>query len=122
MADPTQIDASKIFIYGQIGDSLQKRDKERLLGVLQHNPDYFLSLLANQDISGLLDLFREADYKITPELKKLIYQINSNDAIFREIARFMQDSGDMLSSGSMVLGEVDKTESGIWHIRHKLDE
>lgn len=114
MARSEQVDKSKIFIFGQVGEKLKAKDPDLLLSILEQDPN-----------NHLYNSFRR---KLRPLREKL--KSSTNDAIsasitrddikdeidtahiFREIGEFMR-SGDMdeLSTGSLVLGEVKNPEA-----------
>lgn len=114
MGESDRIDGAKIFLYGQIGESLKNRDSERLLAIIQSKPEYYLGQIANKEIEAVILQIIE-DEGLTPETEDLIEAINQNDAIFREVSRLLRESQDMLSLGSASVGELDKSEA-IWDL------
>lgn len=103
-------DRAKVFIWGEIGELLKEKDRDRLLAVIQSRPEYYLGQKASRDIDEIIiDLLASGD--ITPELEARIIEINELDSIFRETAKLLRESDDMLSIGSMALGELDKSEA-----------
>ena len=118
----SKIDEAKIFIWGQLGERLKGKDAERLLAIAQENPDYFLSVLANEDLADIVAKYHELGKEMTPELLKLVKDMNRNDATFREIAEFMNQSGDMLSTGSAALGEIETINKALWLIKSRGDK
>lgn len=108
-----RVEKATIFIFGQLGEKLRELDDERLLAILQAKPDYFLGQKASQEIDELLDKLL-ADELTDEELDRaldLAIIINERDSIYREVARFMHDSDDMLSVGSMTLGELASSDA-----------
>lgn len=104
------IERSKIFIWGQVGKQLKDMDDERMLAIAQDDPDYFMSILANRDISEIIiQIIKEKG--LSKESKKLILAVNKFDSVFREISQFMQHTEDMLSIGSFMTGELDKKKA-----------
>ena len=101
-----RIDASKIFIWGQIGQSLKDMDEQRILAIAQKNYGYHLGILSNREILLLIDEMKSGiEYQ---ELKDKFTAINITDNIFREIAKFLHhEPRDLLSIGSFVTGEVE---------------
>lgn len=110
MSDSDRVDGAKIFIYGQIGQDLKERDAERLLAIIQSKPEYYLGQIANNEIDVIITKLLE-DGELTPELENLIISLNTNDALFREVARMLRESEDMLSIGSASIGELDKNDA-----------
>ena len=105
-------DASINFVWGHVGKKLQKLDPERMLSLTQQNPDYKLSVLTNIEIDELIkELF--PDDKDIPNLNKnikdKILKLNNVDNTFREIARFLRYKQDMLSIGSTITGQIERT-------------
>lgn len=119
MADQTQIEASKIFVWGQIGEELKKLDKDRMLCLAQKNPHYALSVKANQElaviIEEILNAETDSDGRISAEAKKKIMDMVENhndlDTIFRQINRYFQTYPDILSTGSMIMGETEQKKA-----------
>lgn len=105
-------DASINFVWGHVGKKLQKLDPERMLCLTQQDPDYSLSVLTNIEIDDLIkELF--SDDKDIPNLnvniQKKILNLNKVDNTFREIARFLRYKQDMLSIGSTITGQIERT-------------
>jgi hypothetical protein len=107
--DSSKIEASKILVWGHIGQDLKDLDPERVLAVAQKDPRYFLSLIANGEIAGFIDYVFE--HGLTKDLEKFIEASNKKQAIFIEVAEFLQDSGDMLSTGSFLTGELESEKA-----------
>lgn len=106
-------DASINFVWGHVGKKLQKLDPERMLCLTQQNPDYRLSILTNIELDSLIkDLF--PDNKDIPNLNKNIQEkilkLNNVDNTFRETARFLRYKQDMLSIGSAITGQIDRSK------------
>lgn len=101
-----RIDASKIFIWGQVGEKLGALDDTRLFSVAQNNPNLLLSTLTNKEIAPLIKKLAENDYNFE-SIRIEIEKLNELDNIFREISSFMNETEDMLSIGSFLTGEVE---------------
>lgn len=112
MSDSIQQDLSKIFVYGQVSELLNQKDKKRVIAILQNDPNYYLSLLNNIEMTDLYTKFKSNPKKLIDELNK----ISNNDNMFREISAFMHDTNDMLSIGSFVMGEKKGKEAKIGQI------
>lgn len=101
--DSDRIEASRIFIFGQIGQKLKELDDRRLLAIAHERPHRYLSTLANEDIEALVsDLMESGELDL-----EAIGEINELDNTFREIAKFLHESDDMLSTGSFILGQIE---------------
>ena len=105
-------DASINFVWGHVGKKLQKLDPERMLCLTQQNPDLKLSVLTNIEIDELIkELF--SDKRDIPnfnlEIKKKILKLNNVDNTFRETSRFLRYKQDMLSIGSAITGQIERT-------------
>lgn len=105
-------DASINFVWGYVGKKLQKLDTERMLCLAQQNPDYHLSILTNIELDTIIkELFsgKKDIPNLNAEIQKKILKLNKVDNTFREIARFMRYKQDMLSIGSAITGQIDRT-------------
>lgn len=101
--DSDRIEASRIFIFGQIGQQLKEMDERRLIAIAHNKPHRHLSTIANEDIEELIATLFNSD-----ELDfEALAEINELDNNFREIAKFLHDSDDMLSTGSFILGQLE---------------
>jgi len=124
MSDRTE--ASLVLVWGQLGQKLQRRDALRLLAVAQKDPDYFLAVTANKEHLALIQSMKVPEYIENPKyteggdepqylknpdynpegIKDAIRGVSANDNLFREVAEFLHDSDDMLSTGSFLTGEL----------------
>lgn len=105
-------DASINFVWGHVGKKLQKLDPERMLCLTQQNPDLKLSVLTNIELDELIKEIFSNDKDIPNfnlEIKKKILKINNVDNTFRETSRFLRYKQDMLSIGSAITGQIDRT-------------
>lgn len=102
----SRIEASKILVWGHLGEELKKLDPERVLAIAQQDPKYFLSLIANEEIEGFIEALIEKGEGLTPELEEFITACNKNQAIFIEVAKFLHATEDMLSTGSFLTGQI----------------
>lgn len=105
-------DASINFVWGHVGKKLQKLDSERMLCLTQQNPDLKLSVLTNIELDDLIkEIF--VDNKdiaiLNKEIKKKILHINNVDNTFRETSKFLRHKEDMLSIGSAITGQIERT-------------
>jgi len=111
------IDGAKILVWGAIGDELKKLDSKRMMALLQQNPKFHLSVLANMDteklIQKLIELYvdEDTDAELTEEIEEMIYQINYLDNVFFEATEFLHNMGDMLSTGSFMTGEFEQKQA-----------
>lgn len=103
-----RIDASKIFVWGHIGDDLKKKDPRRMFAIAQDNPNYNLGVVALSEIKTMLAKLKENGFTVNDEIERLVAETNEHDDLFREIATFLQASDDMLSVGSFMMGETEK--------------
>lgn len=114
---------AKVFIYGQLGEVLADIDKDRLLSIMQENPNNHLFKIS---LNEIMDFLEDLD-----KLKGIIKAVDKSDIkahivglndfltkikdhkhkanLFREMSRFMKDGMDELSRGSMLLGETEQT-------------
>lgn len=124
MGDKT--DAGLILVWGQTGQKLTARDSERILAIAQKDPDYFLAIKANKEHMAIVDMLKEPEYIENPDydekdiskkyiknpefnfnsVKVSIVKVSENDNLFREVADFLHDADDMLSTGSFLTGEL----------------
>lgn len=105
-------DASINFVWGHVGKKLQKLDSERMLCLTQQNPDLKLSVLTNIEIGELIKELFSDDRNIPNfnlDIKKKILNLNNVDNTFRETAKFLRYKQDMLSIGSAITGQIDRT-------------
>lgn len=103
----SRIEASKILVWGHIGQELKELDPERVLAIAQQNPNYYLALLSNKEIQSIITEIYESGKGLTEEHKKLIRAWNKNQAVFIEVAKFLHATEDMLSTGSFLTGELE---------------
>jgi len=97
-----------IFVWGQVGKRLQKLDTDRLIAIAQNDSDYHLTIIYNSEIENLIDDIHENG--LTDELKKSILESNKKHNIFKEVHDYFKQSSDNLSVGSLLTGELDKSE------------
>lgn len=106
------IDGAKILVWGAVGDKLKSLDKNRMLALIQDDPDYFLSVIANIEVDELIAKLISLGEDCTDEefktIKAFIRRINKLDAVFMEATKFLHDSGDMLATGSFITGEFEQ--------------
>lgn len=103
-----RIQASNIFIWGDIGEDIKKKDEKRMLSVAHQDPDYNLSLIANQEIKVIMKALKDNKGKLDDKTTKLILKSNELDNEFREISKFFKYNPDMLSIGSFITGHKSK--------------
>lgn len=103
-----RIEASKILVWGQIGDDLKKKSPRRMFAIAQDNPNYSLGVVALSEIRRIRDKLKSINHRVTPEIVEMVAETNEHDDLFREIATFLQASDDMLSVGSFMMGETEK--------------
>ena len=110
-------DGAKILVWGAVGDLLKSLDKQRMLALVQHDPDFYLSVIANMETDTLIDKIlqlsedgeeTDGDFK---EIEKMVYKINKLDTIFAEATEFLHESGDMLATGSFITGEFEQKKA-----------
>lgn len=118
MTSSEQIEASKIFVWGQIGERLKKLDSERMLCIAQKNPHHALSVQANIEISEIIQLILsmpKAFKEMPDDLKKKIIDTvkthNHLDTTFRQINKYFQEFPDNLSTGSLIMGETESKKA-----------
>jgi hypothetical protein len=107
--DSSRIEASKILVWGHIGQELKDLDPERVLAIAQQDPKYFLSLIANGEIETFIDSVIESG--LTEEIERFITDCNKKQAIFIEVAEFLHSSEDMLSTGSFLTGQIESEKA-----------
>ena len=100
-------DLANIFIWGNVGEKLKGLDAERLMAIAQSDPNYYLSVIANDELDDMIRVLVEKG-ELTDDIEKAIRHTNKMDNIFREIAEFLHESEDMLSTGSFIVGEVEE--------------
>ncbi len=104
---------SKIFVWGQIGEMLKEMDPERVLAILQSNPNTSLYNLFRERLRPLLKKLHDNEGNAAiqePLLEELKAQVDGANN-FREISKYMHDKLDDLSIGSSVLGETQNPEA-----------
>ena len=102
--DNSRIEASKILVWGHIGQELKSLDPKRVLAIAQQDPRYYLSIIANKEIDTMI---REVYEKgLSPKIEEEIAESNRLEALFEEVADFLHNSEDMLSTGSFLTGEL----------------
>lgn len=106
-------DRGKILVWGNFGKEIKKLDEKRLFAVTQNNPDYFLNLILSDELDIIFDKLIdeiENDNKISDETLEKIFKSNNLHNLFKEINEFLTQSDDMLSIGSFLTGEFDKSD------------
>ena len=99
-------DRGNIFIWGNFGKKLQKLDNERYLAITQNSPDEFLSRIYNNKMEKIISKIDNGDIDlIFDEMEKE----NDLDNLFRQVASFMRGNSDMISIGSLLTGELEKS-------------
>lgn len=99
-------DRGIIFVWGHFGKKLQKLDSERYLAISQNSPEYHLSRIYNNNVEKIIDEIGNGN--IDKIFEKMEYE-NYLDNLFRQVSRFLRGGGDMVSIGSALTGEVEKT-------------
>lgn len=113
MLDET--DKGKIFVWGNFGKEIKKLDEKRLLAICQNNPDYFLSLIYCDELEKIFNKLLseidelEKDEMVSDEILNAIFENNKLHDLFNEINDFLTQSNDMISIGSFLTGEFDKS-------------
>lgn len=116
-----KVEAGKIFVWGQAGQILKDLDEKRMLAIAQHNPNYYLSLMANSEIKDIIKAIMDKDFDLPDNIKKDIINLNEKDCIFREVAKFLREAEDMLSTGSFLTGEMDE-KTALMRLRYGGDD
>lgn len=109
-------EGAKILVFGAVGDKLKKLDPDRMMAVIQSDPDYFLAILGNMESIKAIDAIIEwANSDNTDDLpdtiKKEIFKTTKHDSLFKEIAQYLNDSNDILATGSFVTGEFEQKQA-----------
>lgn len=106
------IEGAKILVWGAVGDKLKTLDKQRMLALIQDNPDYFLSVIANIEVDKIVRMLMKLADDCSDEefkvIKSMIKKVNQLDAVFFEATKFLHESGDMLATGSFITGEFEE--------------
>lgn len=115
---------AKVFIYGQIGEVLNELDQDRILAIIQDNPNNHLFQISLDEILDLLDQIEKLKplLEAVPEKDRGKVHIGGLNEfleafkghckkarLFRELAKFTRDDMDELSQGSLLLGETEET-------------
>lgn len=96
-------DKGNIFVWGHFGKKLQKLDSDRYFAITQNSPHEFLSRIYNKRIEAIIDKM---------DLETLFDDMeNENylDNLFRQVSAFMRGNSDMVSIGSALTGELEKS-------------
>ena len=102
MNNPENENAS-IFVWGHFGKKLQKLDSERYFAISQNSPHEFLSRIYNRNMEKIIDKM---------DLDSLFDDIeNENylDNLFRQVSAFLRGNSDMVSIGSALTGQLEKS-------------
>jgi hypothetical protein len=107
------IDGAKILVWGAVGDKLKVLDKNRMLALIQDDPDFYLAVIANMEADTLIEMLLkiqsdDEDLNVLKDIEEYVYKINKLDAVFSEATEFLHDSGDMLATGSFITGEFEQ--------------
>ena len=92
-----------IFVWGHFGKKLQKLDKDRYFAISQNSPHEFLSRIYNNNMEKIIDEMN---------LKTIFDDIeheNYLDNLFRQVSAFMRGNSDMVSIGSALTGQLEKS-------------
>jgi len=98
-----------IFVWGNFGKKLEKKDKKRLLAIAQNNPDFFLNTLYDMEVLDIIDDINETGLLENEKTLLDIIELNDNHNLFKEINEFFTVNPDNLSTGSLLTGNLDKT-------------
>ena len=98
-------DGSLNFVWGHVGKKLQKLDNQRYLAIGQNSAHEYLSRIYNKNMQKHIKLLPDKadEYLIAIEHE------NELDNLFRQIALFMRGNSDMVSIGSFVTGQLEKS-------------
>ena len=98
-------DGSINFVWGHVGKKLQKLDNERYLAITQNSAHEFLSRIYNNRMEKIIsDLPKNIETFFDD-----IEHENYLDNLFRQVSAFMRGNSDMVSIGSFLTGELEKS-------------
>lgn len=100
----------KIFVWGDYGQSLKNIDEKRIHAIAQSNPNHYLAMISNSEISEIIKEIVE-NGELSESTKQKIQKSVSNDSLFSEIAKLLRVQTDMLSIGSFLTGEKEKNKA-----------
>lgn len=105
------VDRGKTLVWGNFGKEIKDLDEKRLYAIAQNNPEYYLNLILTEELDIIFDKLLSAldnDEDIDEFLNE-IFDSNKKHNLFKEINSFLTQSDDMLSIGSFLTGEFDKS-------------
>jgi len=115
-AQSAGIEGAKILVFGAVGDKLKKLDPERMMSVIQSNPDYFLSVIGNMESIEMIDKIlkwahNKESVNIPKDIQEAIFKTTKHDSLFKETSDFLHESNDILATGSFVTGEFEQKQA-----------
>jgi len=96
-------DRGNIFVWGHFGKKLQKLDSERYFAITQNSPHEFLSRIYNNRMEQIINEMKLET--LFDDMEKENYL----DNLFRQVSAFMRGNSDMVSIGSALTGELEKS-------------
>lgn len=104
----TNSDKGNIFVWGHFGKKLQKLDNKRYFAITQNSPAYHLSRIYNDNLEKIIDKIG-LDNCNMDEIFKEMENENYLDNLFRQISYYLTNNADMVSIGSTLTGELEKS-------------
>jgi len=99
------MDRGNIFVWAHFGKKLQKLDKDRYLAISQNSADRYLSRIYNKNIEKIIMNMTDNNIDETIDLIEIE---NNLDNLFRQVALYMRGTGDLVSVGSALTGELER--------------
>lgn len=93
------------FVWGNVGKKLEKLDKKRLLAIAQKNAEKYLFSISYDEFELLLDEIENGKFDIVK-----VKHYNETHLIFSEFQKFLTENSDMVSIGSLLVGQIDKSD------------
>lgn len=123
MAESESVKKSKILVFGQIGEELAQKSKERLMCCIHHDPSEALSDIAIKHLHDLFEKLKDAKGKDdNDKLKKEVIEEVKLEHDFREFSEFFHEDMDELSKGSAIMGELKQMEGKLARLKNKKDD
>lgn len=116
------IDQAKITVFGMLGEDLKEMDNERLIAIVNENPDLLLFMIANVEIEDIFNFIESNKDRLTEknrenlikEVKKRIMEANKKHIIFKQVANFLnQENRDYLAIGGLTVGRDTKHDIAV---------
>lgn len=95
------------FVWGNVGKKLEKLSEKRLFSIAQKNPEYYLYMVYSDELDNMFDDIIENGIE---GYEEKIIELNEKHNLFIEISEFLTESNEIVSIGSTLTGQIDKSD------------